>query len=44
MRLFYPLDLVPYGAILAYLQRIGARHAYRRAMVKGDPGMAQVLT
>lgn len=44
MRLFYPLDLVPYGAILAYLQRIGARDAYRRAMVKGDPAWRRVLT
>lgn len=44
MRLFYPLDLVPYGAILAYLQRIGAHDAYRRAMVKGGPAWRRVLT
>ncbi len=44
MRLFLPLDLAPYPAILAYLQRIGARPAYRRAMEKGDPGFAPMLS
>jgi len=44
MRLFHPLDLAPYPNILAYLQRIGARDAYRRAMQKGDPGLAPLLT
>ena len=44
MRLFLPFDLAPYPAILAYLQRIGARDAYRRAMRKGDPDMAPLLT
>lgn len=44
MRLFYPFDLSPYPNILAYLQRIGARDAYRRAMKKGDPDMAPMLT
>ncbi len=43
MRLFYPFDLSPYPAILAYLQRIGARPAYVRAMEKGDPGFAPML-
>lgn len=43
MRLFYPYDLTPYPAILAYLQRIGARPAYQRAMAKGDPGMTPLL-
>jgi len=43
MRLFYPLDLAPYPHIRGYLQRIGARPAYRRAMEKGDPGFAPVL-
>lgn len=43
MRLFLPLDLAPYPAIRAYLQRIGARPAYRRAMAKGDPGMEPLL-
>ncbi|EJO30376.1 glutathione S-transferase family protein [Achromobacter marplatensis] len=43
MRLFYPFDLSPYPNILAYLQRIGARDAYRRAMKQGDPDMAPML-
>ena len=44
MRLFLPFDLSPYPAILAYLQRIGRRDAYQRAMRKGDPDMAPLLT
>lgn len=44
MRLFLPFDLAPYPDILAYLQRIGARPAYRRAMAKGDPDMVPMLT
>lgn len=44
MRLFSPYDLTPYPAILDYLQRIGARPAYRRAMQKGDPDLAPLLT
>lgn len=44
MRRFLPLDLAPFPNILAYLQRIGARPAYRRAMRKGDPDMAPLLT
>lgn len=44
MRLFQPLDLLPYPNILAYLQRIGARPAYRRAMAKGDPDLEPMLT
>ena len=44
MRLFLPYDLKPYPAILAYLQRIGRRDAYRRATRKGDPDIAPVLT
>ncbi|RFU49395.1 glutathione S-transferase family protein [Paraburkholderia sp. DHOC27] len=44
MRIFMPLDLAPYPNILAYLQRIGAREAYRRAMQKGDPGFTPMLT
>jgi glutathione S-transferase len=44
MRLFVPFDLAPYPAILAYLQRIGAREAYRRAMEKGDPGFQPMLS
>ncbi len=44
MRSFIPVDLGPYPAILSYLRRIGARDAYRRAMRKGDPDMAPLLT
>jgi len=44
MRFFLPFDLAPYPGILAYLQRIGKRDAYQRAMRKGDPGMALLLT
>lgn len=43
MRLFQPLDLVPYPNIRAYLQRIGARPAYQRAMAKGDPDLVPLL-
>lgn len=44
MRHFLPMDLTPYPAIGAYLQRIGARPAYQRAMAKGDPGMELLLS
>jgi len=44
MRLFLPFDLAPYPAILAYLQRIGKRASYQRAMRKGDPDMTPLLT
>jgi glutathione S-transferase len=44
MRIFQPLDLAPYPHILAYLQRIGARPGYRRAMSKGDPDLTPMLT
>jgi glutathione S-transferase len=44
MRLFHPADLRPYPGILRYLQRIGARPAYRRAMAKADPDLTPVLT
>ena len=43
MRLFLPFGLAPYPAILAYLQRIGRRDAYRRAMRKGDPDLTPLL-
>lgn len=43
MRLFQPLDLGPYPNIRAYLQRIGARPAYQRAMAKGDPDLVPML-
>ena len=44
MRYFSPLDLSPYPGILAYLQRVTARPGYQRAMAKGDPGMALLLS
>ncbi len=44
MRYFLPYDLGRCPNIVHYLARIGARPAYRRAMEKGDPGMALLLT
>jgi glutathione S-transferase len=44
MREFNPVDLAPYPNILAYLQRIGARDGYRRAMQKGDGDLVPMLT
>lgn len=44
MRYFQPYDLARCPNVLKYLARIGARPAYRRAMEKGDPGMALLLT
>lgn len=43
MRLFAPFDLASCPNIRAYLGRIGARDAYRRAMAKGDPGLEPML-
>jgi len=43
MRYFLPYDLAPFPNLRAYLQRIGSRPAYRRAMEKGDPGMTLLL-
>lgn len=43
MRLFQPIDLVSYPNIRAYLQRIGERPAYRRAMAKGDADLTPML-
>jgi glutathione S-transferase len=44
MRMFGPRDLSGYPNILAYLQRVGARPAFRRAMAKADPGFEVPLT
>jgi glutathione S-transferase len=44
MRAFAPRDISGYPNILAYLRRIGERPAYQRAMAKGDPGMAPMLS
>jgi glutathione S-transferase len=43
MRAFVQKDLSAFPHIKAYLKRIGARPAYRRAMQKGDPGMSPML-
>jgi|SRR5580658_10214400 glutathione S-transferase len=43
MRAFAPHDLAPHPNIRAYLQKIGQRPAYRRAMAKGDPNMTPML-
>ena len=44
MRVFSPRDMSGYPNILAYLQRIGERPAYRRAMAKADPDLAPLLS
>ena len=43
MRMFQAIELVAYPNIRAYLQRIGERAAYRRAMAKGDPDLVPML-
>ena len=44
MRYFQSYDLGRCPNVVKYLARIAARPAYRRAMEKGDPGMALLLT
>lgn len=44
MRYFQPYDLSRCPNVIKYLGRVGARPAYRRAMEKGDPGMALLLS
>jgi len=44
MRYFQPYDVQRCPNVVKYLGRIGARAAYRRAMEKGDPGMALLLS
>ena len=44
MRVFAPRDLAAFPNIRAYLQRIGARPGYQRAMAKGDPGLTPLLS
>lgn len=43
MRAFTPRDLDRFPNIRRYLQLIGERPAYRRAMAAGDPGMTPML-
>lgn len=44
MRVFSPRDITPYPNIRAYLQRIGERPAFQRAMKKADPDLPPQLT
>jgi len=44
MRVFVPRDLSSYPNLRAYLQRVGARPAYQRAMAKADPDLPPHLT
>jgi len=44
MRAFTRRDLSRLPHVGAYLQRIGERPGYRRAMANGDPGMSPMLT
>jgi len=44
MRAFSRRDLGLLPSLRAYLQRIGARPAYQRALAKADPGMAPLLS
>ncbi|KAK3062650.1 hypothetical protein LTS18_003625 [Coniosporium uncinatum] len=43
MRLFSPFSLDDYPGIVGYLERVGKREAYQKAMEKGDPGLKPLL-
>ena len=43
MRIFRPYELAPWPNVLAYLQRIGHRPAYQRAMQIAEPDMVPML-
>jgi glutathione S-transferase len=43
-RAFGGMSLASFPNIAAYLQRIGQREAYQRAMAKAEPGMPPMLT
>ena len=43
MRVFSPRDISGFPNLLAYLQRIGQRPAFQRAMNKADPGLPPKL-
>jgi glutathione S-transferase len=43
MRYWYSYDLIDYPNIVAYLQRVGERKAYRAAIKKGDKDMVPLL-
>ena len=42
-RYYYLYSLRDYPNVVRYLQRIGAREAYQKAMAKSDPGMELLL-
>jgi len=44
MRVFSPRDISAYPNICGYLQRIAARPAFQRAMLKADPGFYPPLS
>ncbi len=44
MRLFAPREISGYPNVASYLQRIGARKAFQRAMSKADPDFVVPLT
>jgi glutathione S-transferase len=44
MRAFSRRDVAAYPNVRAYLQRVGERPAYQRAMKVGDPGLAPMLS
>lgn len=44
MRLFAPRDISAYPHIQRYLQKIGSREAFKRAMAKADPGFVVPLS
>lgn len=43
-RLFVPFSFEEYPNIVAYLQRITEREAYRVAMEKADPGLERPIS
>lgn len=43
LRRLLPRDMGPYPNTRAYVQRVGARPAYRQAMARMEPGMAPLL-
>ena len=43
MRLFMPIEFEEYPNVVRFLERVGKREGYRRAMEKGDPGFEPAL-
>ncbi|KAF2502662.1 glutathione S-transferase [Lophium mytilinum] len=43
LRQFNPFELTPYPNVVSWLERVGERPAYKRAMEKGDPGFKPLL-